>query len=327
LIAAAVLLPLVTNAQSGTDDLASRIELHPIESNTLTIDQILEGRADGGIPATIVGQLRIAQGAGRRPLVMMLHGGGGVDARADTWSRQFNEMGISTFVIDGFTGRGIENSGIEQTLERLNSMVDAFRGLQILARHPRVDTSRIALMGFSFGAHASLYAAMQRFHRLWNPSQLEFAAYVAFYPNCSVGYVDELDVVDRPIKIFHGMPDDANPIAPCQAYVERVRAAGGDIELTEYPNAQHGFDNPLLPPAFNEAVQSMRRCVVREEPIGVLVNAASGDTFTYQDPCVERGVHTGHDARATREAHKDVTTFLREVLLSGASTAPSREER
>jgi dienelactone hydrolase len=311
-----LLVPLCAKGQAGSEDLASRIELHPIDTVTLSIEQILRGESDSATPATAVGQFRIAQGTGRRPVVVMLHGGAGVDARADVWSRQFNGMGVSTFVIDGFTGRGIESSGIEQTLERLNSMVDAYRALGVLARHPRVDTSRIVLMGFSFGAHASLYATMKRFHSLWNASGVEFAAYVAFYPNCSVAYAEDVDVVDRPIRIFHGVPDDTNPIAPCRAYVERLRAAGRDIELTEFSDAHHGFDNPLLRLAFNEGVQTMRGCEVREEPRGRLINAVSGEPFTYQDPCVERGAHAGYDPAATREVHRAVATFISGVFQS-----------
>lgn len=49
---------------------------------------------------TISGQLRIAQGTGRLPVVILQHGSSGYAANIDTWSRALNEMGISTFALD-----------------------------------------------------------------------------------------------------------------------------------------------------------------------------------------------------------------------------------
>jgi acetyl esterase/lipase len=82
-------------------------------------------------------------------------------------------------------------------------------------------------------------------------SGLEFLAYVPFFPDCSTTYLTDVDVdvADRPIRIFHGTPD---PVAPCRVYVERLRGAGRDIRSTEFPNAHHAFDSPLgsLTPTF-----------------------------------------------------------------------------
>lgn len=309
--------PLVKAQDSASRQLAVRTELHQIQTLTLSDEQFLAGDEAGSKPVTVAGQLRIAQGTGRLPVVVMLHGAGGIIAAAETWSSQFNEMGVSTFVLDGFTGRGLTNVGDNQPLlGRLNVIVDAYRALDILAKHPRVDPSRIVLMGFSRGAQATLYASVKKFQRLWNKSGTEFAAYLPFYPDCSTTYLTDVDVVDRPIRIFHGTPDDQNPVAPCRAYVKRLRDVGRDVQLTEYPNAPHAFDNPLggLSPVSRADLQTVRHCVISEEPAGQLINAATKRLFTYQDPCVERGGHTGYDPVATRAAHLATGDFLRSVL-------------
>lgn len=306
------------NAQDSANmQLAVRTEMHPVQTLTLTDEQFLNGKEAGSTPVTVAGQLRIAQGTGRLPVVVMIHGSGGVDARAETWSRQFHEMGVSTFVLDGFTGRGLTAVSTDQALlGRLNLIVDAYRALDMLSKHPRVDPSRIVLMGFSRGGQSTLYASVKRFHRLWNKSGIEFAAYVPFYPDCSTTFLTDIDVADRPIRIFQGTPDDANPVAPCKAYVGKLRAAGRDVQLTEYPNAQHSFDNPLgsPTPALGANNQSVRHCVIAEESAGRLINTATRQPFTYDDPCVERGFHTGYDPVATRAAHQAVGDFLRAVL-------------
>jgi dienelactone hydrolase len=195
-------------------------------------------------------------------------------------------------------------------------MLDAYRALDVLAKHPRVDPSRIVLMGFSRGGQATLYASLKRFHQTWNKSGVDFAAYIPFYPDCMTTYLSDTDVVDRPIRIFHGSADDYNPVAPCKAYVERLRSARHDVQLNEYANAQHSFDNPLNPPTptVGKDSQTVRRCTIREEAMGKLINAATRQPFTYKDSCVERNPHVGYDASATQAARQSVRSFLRMVF-------------
>ena len=163
---------------NGREDFAARTELLPVQTLTLTDQQFLTGD-NNGKPTAIVGQLRIAQGVGRLPLVVLQHGSAGFAPNIEYWSREFNAAGISTFAIDGFTGRGLEEVNSNHALlGRLNFILDIYRSLDVLAPHPRIDPQRIALMGFSRGGQATLYASLKRFHRLWNKSGVEFAAYV-----------------------------------------------------------------------------------------------------------------------------------------------------
>jgi dienelactone hydrolase len=305
-------------AESPTNDLAARTELHAIQTLTLSDKQFLM-RDSGGQLTTISGQLRIAQGSDRLPVVVLQHGSGGMGANVEMWSRQFNAMGVSTFALDGFTGRGLTEVSTNQALlGRLNFILDTYRALDILANHPRVDPQRIALMGFSRGGQAALYASLKRFHQMWNKSGIEFAAYIAFYPDCATTFVSDTEVADRPIRLFGGTADDYDPIALCKPYVERLRAAGRDVELTEYPGAPHSFDNPLgaRPAAASPKSQSVRNCTIREEPVGTLVNAATWEQFSYKDACVALGPHTGYDPAATQQVMETVTTFIRTKLKS-----------
>jgi len=303
-------------ADSAPPDMAARTELIAINTLTLSDTQFLSGDANAK-PTVTTGELRIARGSGRLPLVVLQHCSGGMGANIEMWARHFNAMGISTLALDGFTGRGLTQVSTNQALlGRLNFILDIYRALDVVAKHPRVDPQRIVLMGFSRGGQAVLYASLKRFHRLWNKSGIEFAAYIPFYPDCATTFISDTDVADRPIRIFGGTPDDYNPIALCKAYVERLKAAGRDVELTEYPNAPHGFDNPLgaQPAAASPNSQSVRNCSIREEPEGVLINAKTHQPFTYQDSCIERGPHIGHDPEATREVKQAVSAFARSVL-------------
>src|SRR5215207_5867450 len=217
-LVASSLLSFAAGADTlATKDMPVRIELHPLQTLTLTDQQFLAGDKAGARATTLGGELSIAQGTGRLPVVILMHGSGGAGGNIGYWQRQLHPMGISTFVIDGMTGRGFAGVGSNQaSLGRLNFIVDMYRALAVLSKHPRVDPERIALMGFSRGGQGVLYASLERFHKLWNESGVQPAAYVAFYPDCATTYRDDAAVVAKPIRIFHGTPDNYNPVATCK---------------------------------------------------------------------------------------------------------------
>ena len=146
--------------------------------------EFLTGRQVGK-PVTLSGELRLPRpGNDRLPAVVLLHGWGGVSGYVLDWEQELNAMGVATFVLDSFTARGIVNTNFDQSqLGRLAMIVDVYRALDVLARHPRIDPTRIALMVVFSGGQAALYASMKRFQRLYAPVGQEFAAYIVFYPD------------------------------------------------------------------------------------------------------------------------------------------------
>ena len=291
-------------------DLAARTELHPIETLTLSPRQFLTGDKNGK-PFTIAGHLRFPQDVTMRtPVVLLQHGSGGSNARDEYWAKTFNEMGIASFLIDSFSGRGLSRTTTNVAdLTPFNLMLDAYRAFDILAEHPRIDPARIAIMGFSLGGISALYSSLKRFQQTWNP-RARFAVHIPFYPTCHLTFIRDTDVTE-PIRQFHGAADDFTPVGPCRTYFDRLRAAGRDAVLTEYPGAYHSFDNPLgnKTPRISKGAQSFRACKLKEEPLGTIINAESGERFTFKDPCLQRDAHTGYDeaaANATRIAVKDL---------------------
>jgi dienelactone hydrolase len=192
---------------------------------------------------------------------------------------------------------------------------DVYRVLELLAKHPRVDPARIAIMGFSRGGMNALYASMKRFQRMHGPSNLEFAAYIAFFPDCTTTYYSDTEVSDRPIRIFHGTADDYVPVAPCGAYVERLKAKGKDVQLTEYEGAMHGFSyQAFKKPVKLEKATTTRECRLAEAENGVIINAKTKEPFTYADPCVQYGPTLAYDEKAATEARKAIKDFLTTAL-------------
>ncbi len=297
--------------------LASRIEVHPIPSLTLTDEQFLHGEQAAGIPVIVAGVLRVAQGSGRLPLVVLVHGSGGINSGIDAWERLFLSAGIATLTLDGFTGRGLRSVNADQSqLGRLAMIVDTYRALATMVAHTLIDPARIVLMGFSRGGQTALYAALRRFHTLWNDSDATFAGYLPFYPDCSTRYQQDTEMVDRPIRIHHGTADDYDTFVHCTDHVARLQAAGADVRLTPYEGAQHAFDVPLLgtlPVALKEA-QTVRNCEICEDRHGRLINITTGLPFSYNDATVELGPHVAYSPHALQVARAAVMRDLDEIF-------------
>jgi dienelactone hydrolase len=315
LLASSFILSAVFSISSVYAQIA-RIELHAFQTQTPTDQEFLTGKKDAK-PATISGELRIPRaGTDRLPAVVLLHGSGGLSSLQDNWAREFSTIAVATFIVDSFTGRGV--TGTQNDQDQLSRWVmsgDAYRALEVLAKHPRIDPARVVVMGFSRGGGAAHYSALKRFTAMHGPAGgLGFAGYIGLYPTCNRAFIDGLDVADKPIRIFHGAADDYVPVAGCRGYVERLRKAGKDITLTEYPGAHHVFDNPALKnPVKLPQAQTTRGCPLLEEaPDGRIVNSQTKQPFTYAgDPCVERGTTIAYDP----QAHAEVVRAMKEFLI------------
>lgn len=292
-------------------DIAARAKIYAVPTRNLTDTQFLTGAA--GQQVSVGGELRLPQGKGPFPAMVLMHGSSGVGSNIDVWVRQFNALGIATFVIDSVTGRGYDQLGDQQAaVGRLNFITDIYGALDILAHDPQIDPKKIGLIGFSRGGQAALYASSTRFNTLWNKSGARFANYIAFYPNCVTTYRDDEKVEPGPIRIFHGGADNYNPANVCESYAERLKQAGADVEMTVYPGGEHGFDVPTL---FGKVIalksaQTARACKLREGSDGKIINLETGREFTYDDACVQLGPNVGGDAKAAQEAHAAVQAFL-----------------
>jgi cephalosporin-C deacetylase-like acetyl esterase len=181
-----------------------RLELHTIQSQTPTDQEFLTGKKDAK-SATIAAELRIPRpGNDRLPAVVLLHGSSGVSGFVDDWARELNSLGVAVLILDSFTGRGIVNTQSDQDqLSRLVMVLDAYRALELIGKHPRIDPERVLVMGFSRGGGAAHWTAQKRFLAMHGPTGgLQFAGHIAFYPTCNRFFNGWLDIVDKPIRVF-----------------------------------------------------------------------------------------------------------------------------
>jgi len=232
----------LTEGQKGT----IKFESIPV----VTLNQFLNGETEGK-PVKISGKLQFPtkKWAGRLPAIVLLHGGGGVNSNQINWAKDFRRIGLATFIVDSNSARGCrsrkgtvvmcENNHLHQGMAHI---ADAYRALEILSTHPRIDSTRVAVIGFSVGARAALYASVKRFQKMWGTSGLEFAAHIPLYPSCRTIFDKDELVSDHPIRIFYGSLDEFSSPEFCEEYVNRLRKAGKDVTITIYPGVHHGFD-------------------------------------------------------------------------------------
>ena len=272
-----------------------RPEIHPIETVTLSTQQILTGEKNGK-RTLLGGELRIPSSTVPVPAVILVHGSGGLSLSIERWAQELNTIGIAAFLLDSFSGRGITSTVEDQSkLHGLVMMVDAYKTLGILTKHPRIDANRIAIMGFSKGAIAAVYSSNERFRKLYAPVDgARFAAHIGLYTPCNVSYHDDDKLTGAPIRLFHGISDDWVAVGPCRSYADRLKQAGADVTLTEYPGAGHGYDFFFLgsEPIAQPHATTTRNCQLEEGEHGLIINSNTGKTYDVnRDPCVERGPH------------------------------------
>jgi fermentation-respiration switch protein FrsA (DUF1100 family) len=278
-LAGALLLSLICEK---ADAQVAREAFYSIPSETMSAADFLTGKK--GTPVVLAGQLRLAKtGPAKQPAVVLLHSASGPIAEGapyEEWPRVLNEVGIATFAVDSYTGRGLfipADSGKIGPLT-LTRIVDAFRALEVVAKE-------------------------------------QFVGHISAYAGCITRFRDEEDVT-KPILLLHGTADDLTPIAPCREYAERLSKAGKAARIIEYPDAYHQFDAPMYRTAlkFEQGV-SARRCRLKEDENGVVLNSETKQPFSPSDPCYEKGFTGGfYQEAAANKSHEDVKAFLKDLF-------------
>lgn len=114
-------------------------------------------------------------------------------------------------------------AGTNWNSEQINELLD-----ELVARLA-VDVDRVYLTGLSLGGHGT-----------WNIGARQADRFAAIAPVCGAGDVKlacQLKTV--PIWAFHGAKDPVVSLASDQRMVDAVKACGGDVTFTVYPEVGH----------------------------------------------------------------------------------------
>jgi dienelactone hydrolase len=315
---AAALAAAVAIASIGGPATVYAADILRIETRALSNREFLQD-AQTGRRIPIGGELFLPGDGGKVPAVILLHGAAGITPSLGRWAAELNAMDVAALLLDSHTGRlaaGVEPSSGQ--ISHLSMLYDAYRARDALAAHPRIDATRVTLMGFSKGGLGALYGGMLRFQRMHGGGH-GFAAYLAFYPPCNYSWIDDEQVDFRPLRVFMGEADDWSPIAACRDHVAHLAAAGRDVgrdmRVIGYAGAHHAFDSQHIAPDTRLPNNlSAFRCRFVERPAGIIVNDDTGRPLAPGDACLDRGSTLGYDATAHEAAIGDVRDFLRSVF-------------
>ncbi|MGY4476495.1 dienelactone hydrolase family protein [Bradyrhizobium sp. USDA 3364] len=212
-----------------------------------TAPRLVEFESPLAGPQALQGFLRVPDGPGPWPAVVLMHGcGGGWRSVDERWGKRLAEWGYVALTIDRFGTRGITSActgGLPPS-----TLYDAYRALDYLVGQPSVDPSRVAVLGFSQGATLALLAVERG--QIEGSSKEKFRAAIGFYPLCG-GVKGNMTV---PTLILVGELDDWAPANACRNLAEgrddwgmaREKDTGIPIAITVYPGAHHDFDVPSL---------------------------------------------------------------------------------
>jgi len=171
----------------------------------------------------------------RWPLILFLHGSG----ESGTNVAKVKKHGPPKYVESnpGFPfilvspqspGHGWNNGALMALLDDVNKTY-------------RVDPNRIYLTGLSMGGFGT-----------WSLAAAHPERFAAIVPICGGGKTsDAQKLATLPIWVFHGAKDPTVPVQHSREMVAAIKAAGGNVKYTEYPEAQHDcwtqtYSNPEL---------------------------------------------------------------------------------
>jgi len=190
-----------------------------------------------------VGFLALPDGTDQRAGVLVCHEGPGLAENAkDRARRVADELGHVAFALD-YIGDGEVLGSMEDVMGRLGPLMgDPLQtralgqaGLDVLTAHDRVDTSRLAAIGYCFGGTMSLELAR---------GGADLSAVVGFHSGLSTTRPEDASSIVGKVLVCIGAEDPLVPPDQRAAFETEMRDAGVDWRMNLYGGAAHSFTNP-----------------------------------------------------------------------------------
>jgi dienelactone hydrolase len=174
---------------------------------------------------------------GRRPGILVVHGGAGLDEHAKRRAQRFAESGYVAFACDLY-GEGVTGNRerIMQTISEFQANPDfiagrALAGLETLRTHAFVS-SEFSAVGYCLGGMAVLEMA-----RLG----VAIAGAVSVHGGLHTVRPAQPKTVKAKVLVCHGSADPHVPMSHVTAFAEEMTQAAVDWQLILYGGAMHGF--------------------------------------------------------------------------------------
>lgn len=289
-----------------------RIHFNSVRRDT-TIGQLYKHTA--ALDESIWGELRFpaTMTADKVPVMVVMHSSAGITRSVHEWADFLNQMGIATFMVDSFTPRGIQRTVEDQfQLTVATTASDGLLALKLLATHPRIDASRIGIIGFSKGGIGAMTASFEKLRASLVPGDLKYALHIPFYGGCN----QYGRATGAPTLMFMGTQDAYFKIEDCQKNVDTLKSLGANLKFVVYEGAMHGFDTGN-PRSWVPRGQTFIKCSsptdldsLEARLPGADRVATSDEYRDYTKSCVSLGLTVGGDSRYRDKSRQEVKDFI-----------------
>ena len=200
-------------------------------------------------PVEVSGKLILPKEGKNLPVVVTVHSSGGPSeftSPTQSWRKDFKNQllknNIGIFEIDSFTGRGAKSTGSNQGKVSVNAgELDALVAYKILDQHPRVNAKKLGITGLSRGGSASNMAVEKKFSDVILGEENYYKASLPMAPDCFNVAFDKPTPTPAKILFLLGGADDYTLAKFCVAYAEKMKKAGGDVEVIVKEGWHHDF--------------------------------------------------------------------------------------
>ena len=170
---------------------------------------------------------------GRHPIVMALHGSGGMSREGHLeFAQLLANQGFCVFVPHFFEPGGIRWAD-DATIWREfpNWMRIISSALDFAQQQPSAEPDKIGLIGFSLGGYLALSLAVE---------QKRIKAVAEFFGGMPDHFAERLNGMP-PVLILHGEEDRTVPVAEAHKIARLLETRHLRYEMKLYKNAGHGF--------------------------------------------------------------------------------------
>jgi carboxymethylenebutenolidase len=212
----------------------------PLQVRTLSLEY---PGSEGAMPA----HLYLPGGGGRHPGVLVLHTLAGPGPHLEAFAHHLAAEGFAAMTPDLFA---LHDFGPEGRADHPLVLEDLDGALTFLKAHPAVDSSRIGVVGFSYGGRLAVIAAaahpdLKAVVVYYAVSSYQMLARTRPVSGRAVGTrpITELaGSVHTPVLIHHGEADRTVPSSQAELLHRALVAATRSSTLYLYPRADHLFD-------------------------------------------------------------------------------------
>jgi dienelactone hydrolase len=199
-------------------------------------------------------QLYKPEGQGPFPVVIALHGCGGLAGRSEPvlpryrdWAEQLIREGHAVLLPDSYGSRELGpqcRANEHKVHARRERVEDIMASRQWLVQQPWAAHDRISLLGWANGASALLWAVRPQLSS--RGVEPDFRSAIAFYPDCriSAGLGWSARV---PTLLLIGAKDDVSSPPACRQMIDGAYGRSALTRIVVYPGAYHDFDRANFP--------------------------------------------------------------------------------